>query len=230
MRKKQQLITTLESQIQDLKYELKTLVDLSEPLEEDVAIPIPAPTPIKQPEIPPKTSKTKTEKIDAILDLGLAASSRSTEEAHQQLKRCIDIAQKLTGARHLAGDSSRFRDLSADGFALDLRRLCDSLRSEQSSMILLYSQREGKALFVNDQVRGLLKWTPDKFVQNFPGVISDGKEWRAALQKAASGQRSETLLAMKTRSGEETTVRCLLGSIPTGIFKTHLIGVFYPTE
>ncbi len=222
---KQQALVALETEKQDLKYEIKTLVDLSDRLEESV----PAAPPVVQsaPKLPPKS---KIEKIDPTLDLGLVVTSRSTEEAQQQLKRCIDIAQKLTGARHLAGDSSRFRDLSSDGFALDFRRLCDSLRSEQSSMILLFSQRENKALFVNDQVRALLGWTADKFLQNFFGVMEDSlKEWRVALQKAATNQRSEAILKMKTRSGDEASVRCLLGNVPTGIFKTHIIAIFYPS-
>lgn len=229
--KRQQAIATLETEVRDLKYELKTLLALSDGDEQPVIEEQPT-RPTKIAEAPTKTaSKTRAERSETsatTLDLGFTIPSRSSEEAQQQLKRCIDIAQKLTGARHLAGDSSRFRDLSADGYALDLRRLCDSLLSEQTSMILLYSQRENKALFVNNQVRGMLGWSPEKFLQGFPGIISDGEgDWRAALQSVATNQRAEACIKIKTRAGEDYPVRCLLGSVPTGIFKTHVIIVMY---
>lgn len=225
--KKQQQVQSLEGEVKDLKYELKTLLSLTEA--EDA------------PRYSESTfqgnggcatkSKPKSEKVEAAptpLELGLSVPSRSHEEAQQQLKRCIDIAQKLTGARHLAGDSSRFRDLSADGYALDLRRLCDSLLSEQSAVILLYSQRENRMLFANNQVRGMLGWSPDKFLQSFPSIISEGEaDWRSALQKAATSQRAEAVLKIKTRSGDDCSVRCVLGSVPTGIFKSHIIIVMY---
>jgi PAS domain-containing protein len=224
--KKQQSISSLEAEIRDLKYELKTLVDISDKneasLEEEVVELITPPTPAlvqRPPDVKPAKAKVE------FLDLGLAVPSKSTEEAHQQLKRCIDIAQKLTGARHLAGDSSRFRDLSADGYALDLRRLCDSFRSEHSCMIVLYSQRENKILFVNNQVRGMLGLSPDKFLQNFPQFLAQEsvQEWKGAINKASIGHKAETTLRLK-----DHTVRCLLGAIPTGIFKTHIVGILYP--
>lgn len=228
--KKQQHIVTLEGEIQDLKYELKTLVDLSDPIDDEGSEVELAPPPLMP---MPKFAEPilRLNKTSEPLELGLAVPSRTTEEAQQQLKRCIDIAQKLTGARHLAGDSSRFRDLSADGYALDLRRLCDSLASEQSGTIVLYSQRDNKVLFVNNQVRGMLGWSPDKFLQNFANLFTDGlKEWKSATQKAAANGRHETVLAVKARSSEAYKVRCLLGAIPTGIFKTHIVGILYPLD
>ena len=157
--KKQQQIVTLEGEIRDLRYELKTLVDLSDRVIEEQETLSPPQRPV---EPSSKVVKIRPDKNDAptALELGLGLASRTLEEAQQQLKRCIDIAQKLTGARHLAGDSSRFRDLSADGYALDFRRLCDSLGSEQSCAIILYSQKENKVLFVNNQVRCLLYTSP----------------------------------------------------------------------
>lgn len=192
-----------------------------EEVPEPVIVPIVAPP--KQIEVAPKLHKPKIES----LDLGLAVPSKSSEEAQQQLKRCIDIAQKLTGARHLAGDSARFRDLSADGYALDLRRLCDSFRSEHSCMIVLYSQRENKVLFVNNQVRGMVGLSPDKFLQNFPTMLppEGATEWKGAIQKASIGHKAETTLRMK-----DNNIRCLLGAIPTGIFKTHIVGILYPEQ
>ncbi len=221
--KKQKRVEELENRIKDLKYELKTVLDVNERIERGEE------PPVSTSNKPQKAKKAAASADEPTLDLGFASPSQSLDEAQAQLKRCIDIAQKLTGARHLAGDSSTFRDLSAAGYALDLRRLCDSLRSEQSSMIVLYSQRENKLLFVNNQVRGLLGWSPEKFVQHYHNLIVQGeREWRAALGRLSSQDRSTLSFTLKARTGEERPVRCLLGTIPTGIFKSHVVGVFFP--
>ncbi len=229
--KKQKQITSLESKANDLKYELKTLLDLTDRIDTDIDDNSRSPkqTPITPTTLlPKKNGKASTTEHPSLPGLLSDARPQSPVDAMQQLKRCIDIAQKLTGARHLAGDSSRFRDLSADGYTLDLRRLCDSLRSETSGMILLYSQKEDRLLFVNNQVRDVLGWSPDKFVQNFPALSVDAlTEWKRALIRLSANPQVDFPLTLKTRNGDERTVHCHLGSIPTGIFKTHIVGVMY---
>ncbi len=230
--KKQKLIVSLEAKANDLKYELKTLLDLTDRIDTDFDEPMVQEhtRPIKTAPLPAPKRATKTGVADHPSLPGLLNEPRpqGPVDAAQQLKRCIDIAQKLTGARHLAGDSSRFRDLSVDGYALDLRRLCDSLRSETSGMILLYSQKEDRLLFANNQVRDVLGWSPEKFVQHFPALSVDGlTEWKRGLVRLSAVPQIEFPLTLKTRGGEEKTVHCYLGTIPTGIFKTHIVGVIY---
>lgn len=215
LEKKQKQITSLENTARDLKYELKTLIDLTDRIhaikeeEETFAEPLPQ----LEPAPPPPRLSTPS-------------SSPQPLDALHQLKRYIDIAQKLTGARHLSGHSPRFQDMSVEGYALDLRRLCDSLRSETKSMILLYSQRENKLLFVNNQVKELLGWTPEKFVQDFSHLIVEGKEeWNLATRKLSPASPNEVTIALKSRTGDSRRLRCHLGIIPTGIFKTHIVGV-----
>ena len=230
--KKSQQIEELDARVKDLNYELKTVLNCanSEVAETDPKEPVKSTTESR----PTTRNKVKAEKAEAPdphLDLGLAAPNQTRSEAQSQLKRCVDIAQKLTGARHLAGDSSRFRDLSSDGYALDLRRLCDSLRSEQSSMILLYSQREQRLLFTNNQVRGMLGWSPEKFVQNFNSLIIRGqRDLQNTLKKTGSKGQGEVSVVMRSRAGEERCLHCLLEVIPTGLFKGHILGVLYPVS
>lgn len=231
--KKQKLISSLESKANDLKYELKTLLDLTDRIEIDLDEPSLAQESSKPAKslgapAPKRNGKALVTEHPSLPGLLADPRPQTPVDAIQQLKRCIDIAQKLTGARHLAGDSSRFRDLSVDGYALDLRRLCDSLRSETSGMILLYSQKEDRLLFVNNQVRDVLGWSPEKFVQNFPALSVDGlTEWKRGLLRLSGTPQVGFPLTLKTRNGEEKTVHCQLGSIPTGIFKTHIVGVMY---
>lgn len=216
--KRQKQIVTLENTARDLKYELKTLIDLTDrihPIDEEPSEDRePAPIPPND-DHPPAWSMPRGESMGF-----------STVDTTTQLKRCINIAQKLTGARHLTGHTPRFQDMSVDGYALDLRRLCDSLRSENGSLILLYSQKEDKLLFVNDRVRDFLGWAPEKFLQDFPNLLVEGKaEWLAALRKAVGTPQAEVDVTMKTRAGESRHLRCQIGLIPTGIFKTHVVAV-----
>lgn len=208
--KKEQRLALLQEEIRDLKYELKTVVEISEKTQATF-VQDPPSSPVKTYPVAEPPSQNRS-------------SLNPHEEAYQQLKRCIDIAQKLTGARHLAGDSSRFRNLSGDGYALDLRRFCDSFRNEQSSVIILYSPTEGKTLFVNNLVKSMLGIPPDKFLQNFPHLLltANRQKWNFLVKEALNNYKVEDTLRVR-----EHTIQCIMGAIPTGIFKDHIIAIFY---
>jgi uncharacterized protein YoxC len=150
------------------------------------------------------------------------------DDAKMQLKRCIDIAQKITGSQHFATHKSRFGDLALDNYALDLRRLCDNLRSENSSTVFVYSPKDKKLLFINNQVRDFLGWTPDKFVQDFDHIVQEGMfEWNNSILQLSSFNQSQTRFVMRAKSGKDVLVHCQLGLIPTGVFRSNVIGVLY---
>ena len=231
MDKKQSQIVKLESSVRDLTYEVKTLLQLSdidhtanEPV--SAAVPTPPQTAqepfIPKPPYPYEGSKPGNEQLSM-----KERQLHSHQEASMQLKRCIDIAQKLTGASHF-GVSSRFRDLSIDSYALEQRRLFDSLHSENSSLVLVYSQKDDKLLFVNNHTKNLLGWSPEKFIQDFPDLIQTSMgDWKRALTSLTSNPQAQVRLLVKTRSGTDQPIQCHLGVIPTGIFKTHVIGVLF---
>lgn len=216
--KKQSLISQLENKVSDLTYEIKTLLHLAESM----------PTISRNPQSEqlmlyetPATYSVETTESEP------QQSINSPSDASIQLKRCLDIAQKMTGSSHFGG-SSRFRDISVDNFALDLRRLCDSLRSENSSTILLYSPKEEALLFANNQIKHLSGWSPEKFVQNFSEIVQDGmEEWKQGIAKLSAKSESKIRLVIKTRTGQDILVQCHLGMIPTGIFRHNIIGILY---
>jgi hypothetical protein len=153
---------------------------------------------------------------------------RTDEEASQQLKRCLDIAQKFTVSNRFNSQINTFLDSPSDSFALDLRRLCDSLRSEKNSTVMLYSPKENKLLFVNNQVRALTGWSPEKFVQSFQTILYDDSTWKQGISSLSMRSEAQVKLSFKAKTGQDVTANAHLGMIPTGIFKHHTIAIVYP--
>lgn len=227
LQEKEKWIADLESQVQDRTYELQTLLKLSEihpskkevlagREEETLSFPFSG-TPFRS-SLPsfPSHEETENEKIH-------------TAEGVSHLKRCIAIAQKMTGANHFSNGSSLFRDLPVNSYALDLRRLCDSLGSENLAAVALYSKKEGKLLFANPEIKNLLGWSPEKFLQDFSEIVQEGyTDWKNKIYSLVEFEEAKVRLLVKTKSGENLLLNCHLGIIPTGIFRNHAIAVFYP--
>ncbi len=210
--RKTQQMTQLENKVRDLNYELKTILHLTEktiPIDE-----IPASKPFL---------KMKQKELQPLVDTVV----QSEEEAETQLKRCLEIAQSMTGASHY-GNTSRFREFSAGHFALDQRRLFDRFRTEENSTIFVYSQTDNKMLFVNDRVKLLLGVTTERFVQGFGEIAAPGlQSWHEALQQLTFRNEVHLHLPLKTRFGEEVVLECLLGIVPTGLFRNQVIGILF---
>ncbi len=237
IQRKQQMVSDLEAEVKDLRYEIKTLVEVNqyveplppvtliEPIPKEAEFPIPRQysIPVQHTLQSPLPSVPFSVKNDIRLSKG--------QDASLELKRCIDIAQKITGGSHFASPTSRFQELSADNHALELRRLFDNFRGESSFPILLYSLKENKLLFVNNEIKDLLGFGPDKFIYDFPHILRDGMaDWRMALSRAAEKQETKVQLFFRTKSGEDRAVFCHLSAIPTGIFRSHVVGILYPVS
>jgi hypothetical protein len=226
LEERQNCITELDSKVRDLHYEIKTLLKLNiDNLDKDNKKPVQndflkLSTPVPQPPYSfPKEQKPM---------MSSQVSSSEAKEVILQLNRCVDIAQGLTGTNLLGGGTSLFRDYSIDSYVLDLRRLLEILRNESPNVILLYSRRENKLLFVNDEIKELLGWGAEKFLQNFSNIIQSGHEkWTRAV-RSSSEIEFEFCLKMKSKAGEILPINCCLRSIPSGIFKEHVIAIMYP--
>jgi hypothetical protein len=225
-------ISQFESKIRDLSYEIKTLLQLneSEIKEADKSSKIERFSQsegflVKEPRH--QYHYHADEENSPVVEMKV----HDADEAMLMLKRCIDIAQKLAGANYHSSEGGRFREMSPQNYAIDLRRLFDSLRSENASMVLVYSQKEDRLLFVNNQSRSVLGWSSEKFIQDFQSIIQKGTvEWKHALIQAASHYEAQAKILMKTKTGNDIPVHCLLGMIPIGLFKGYIIGVLYPAK
>lgn len=215
----------LESKINDLNYEIKTLLRLNESVE---------------------TRKTRKEE-NSFHDTGISerrendphvqyGSDNKHEtvadvEPHQLLKKCINTAQKLTGANYYGNEASRYREFSTSYFAIDQKRLFESLKRETGAILVVYSQKEQRLLFANDTTSTLLGWSPDQFVTDFAKIVKQGiSEWKKTLQSISIAKEAEIRLLMKTNTDVELLFNCHLGVIPSGLFKGFVIGSLAPLK
>lgn len=222
--KRQQQIVQLETKVGDLTYEIKTLLKLAET---HSAVLNPKPTEEYQPAPLSTISPHPQFNFSEVSSLPFDRQIKSAEEASIQLKRSLDTAQKITGSYHFNSHRSSLSEFPADGFALDLRRLCDSLRSENNCTILLYSPKENQVLFISNQIKTLLGWSPDKFIQNFSDILIDTSTWRQAIGSLSVKSEAEAKLSFRARSGQDFVLSAYMGLIPTGIFKHHLIAILF---
>jgi len=206
--RKQKQIGEFESKVHDLKYELNVLLQLAD---------------LNHSSDKPAPSSLPEEETTLIYDCHIHTSN----EAAQELKKCINIAQKMTSANYFNGNT-RLRSMSVDGFALDLRRLFDALQSENAGVVFVYSRKEGRILFVNQQIRSLIGWAPEKFVKQFSDLIGESTDtWSDGVKQLA--QKGESAFAMKVQmqNSDIKEFRCHLGTIPTGLFRNYAIGILY---
>ncbi|MBA3604345.1 MAG: hypothetical protein H0W50_12090 [Parachlamydiaceae bacterium] len=224
---KQQQIQQLDDKVRDLTYEIKTLLHLAEKTQvNDQRNYSPSETSIKNSQF-----EKMTETSASSLQIPIGPKGSKESQASLQLKHCIDIAQKMTGANHYSSRSGKRAELSMEHYALDLRCLIDSLRNENSCAVLIYSQKENKFIFGNNQVKPLLGWNAEKFIQNFPSIIEDSVDvWNATLAQLAYKNECQAELSMKSKNGTLIPVKCYLGVIATGIFRSNILGLLYHAE
>lgn len=213
---RQQMVSQLDGKVRDLNYELKTILKIAEkPFE-----------PSYPAQVMPQVTRVQLP-IHSHDEETALGHVQNFEEALVQLKRCLDMSQRMTGASHF-GQQSRFKDLPLENYALDLRRLFDRLQNDCSGTVLVYSTKENKLLFVSDQVKHLVGLYPEKFIQSFQeSLIENNEEWNRAINQLSFKNDSKAMLTLKTRAAQEILIHCAMGIIPTGIFRHYLIGVLY---
>ena len=234
MEKRQEQIHQLDTKIHDLSYEIKTLLYLHEE----------SPSYFKDPSfetkkvsVSPARHSNKQESVVDMHEKGILITEifssesqiRTSKEASLLLKKCMQIAEKLAGASY-GNESTRYRDFSSSYYAIDQRRLFDSLRNETAAVIAVCSPKDQKILFVNNQVKPLLGWSPETFISDFQMIMEEGlQEWNKALSSLANNSDSQTRLLAKSKEGKELLLNCHFGSVPTGLFRNYIIVILYPT-
>jgi DNA-binding protein H-NS len=229
--KRQEQIYQLDTKIHDLSYEIKTLLHLNE--EEHSALKNPSPpdhlmskTKSTEETQQPASPEIAPPKID---NKSFDNPVKSSVEASALLRKCMNMAQKLTAANYHTSESSRYREFSSSFYTIDQRRLFDNLRSEASALIIVYSQKENQLLFVNHFAKSLLGWSPEKFIADFTSIMQESlSDWKKALSLLATNSESQARLIAKTKQGQEIILSCQLGVIPTGIFRHYVLGILYP--
>lgn len=209
---KQQQTQHLENQIHDLRYEIKTLLNLTE-----IDYSQKPSLLQEQPLLPFAANKESFE------DLTVSNS----QDAKALLKQCLSIAQKITGSNQFKS-SSKLKMLPLEHTTLDLRLLFDAFRTENSALITIFSPKDNKLMFANNQTKPFFGYHPEKFVQEFFTLNKECKsDWDAAIQQLPAKSEATISLTIRSKSGELLPATCHLGIIPTGIFRDLGICVMY---
>jgi len=223
LQSKQQVTMQLESKVRDLSYEIKTILQIAEGPQEKSSDKQFNPS-TREPSLNHTVKESSSEERES------SGQIQTFEEALMLLKRCLDSAQRIPGASHFV-KSKRFKDLPLENYALDLRRLFDHFQNEVEGILFLFSHKEEKMLFVTEQIDKLLGINAEKFLQTFQELIHDGKEeWNSAINQLSFKNESKVIIPMKSRTGQEIQATCVLGMIPTGIFRNHILGVLFSEE
>lgn len=214
---REQTIVDLENKVRDLtfqlcdqKYELQTLLKLSE-------------LPIQ--EFPPHLSTSISEAIKPNEEC-----IRTPGEALLLLKRCLDAARKITAPSYYTALHAPFGHVAPTSHPLDLRRLCDSLRAERGAGILLYSLQEEKVLFATPIIESITGWSADQWTHDAHRLLGHSlPEWSSATHRLVT--QGEMLLNLVLINSDVPEGHChaYLGTIPSGLFRHYVIAVFFPS-
>jgi hypothetical protein len=231
MEKRQDQIFQLDTKVHDLSYEIKTLLYLHE---SEIL-------PQKKNQGGSFREKSAGSSGDLLPDISHSSSVETMEpvysdnmirtpaEGNDLLKKCVAMAQKFTGANYYSNEASRYREFSSSNYAIDQRRLYDGLRNEKEALILIYSQKDHKLVFTNQQSKTLLGWSPDQFISNFSQIIHEGlSDWRRGLNHLNTALECQIRLLARNKNGQEILLNCHLGFVTSGLFRNHVIGVLYP--
>lgn len=143
----------------------------------------------------------------------------------EKLQHYIDLAREMTQSNPFTKPRKGYR-FPLGTLVIDQRRLFDRLQNEESEVILVYSMDEQRLIFVNDHIKDLLGWNPDKFIKDFPFLVQKGlHQWHEAIDELKEGDQSEVRLLMKTFQGQNILTHCYLKIVPQGAFEKHILGI-----
>lgn len=206
MESRQEQIHHLDSRVHELSEEIKAFLQPS-PVEEVSA------------------TSSVVDPLRIHWDLG-ASHHRTTLSqpvaATLLLTKCLQAAEKLTGAHYAQGSP-----FSPTYYAIEQRQLFDQLNEERGALIFLYSPQQEKLLFANQEIKELFGWPSEKCASPFLSLVQGGEGWQTALHSLDALPQVETRLLARTKQGEECLLYCHLGKISAGLFRHAIIGVLH---
>ena len=198
-------ISFLESRINDLSYELKTILELK-----DVE------NSINRTQWKPLKNIPSSETLNY-----------STYNAKQELKKCINIAEDIKGANYLNNKNTNSVAMQFSNSIYDIRSLNEYYRNI-NTCIVIYSPKEDKLLFANRHVSELTGWPTERFLNDFYKLIQTNiTDWRECIQSIKQNHYESIRLNIKSKTGKSSIIDCHLGLISKGAFENNIVGVLY---
>ncbi len=209
--KKQHSIGKLEGRVNDLMYEIRSLLRLE--------------TAANHHEKSSGLDLRDQARIDAFLTP--TQTPQTPYDFSVQLNKYIEKVETLAGVEHNSfGKSSRFSDLSLENYEFAKRHLFESFDDETLGIIFIFSPQERRFLFVNPAVKSITGWSSEKFMKEFPSLVARGyPEWEGAVAKMRTLKETALKLALINKNGQAKIFECYMGLIVKGPFSHHIIGI-----
>lgn len=215
--KKQRTIVKLEGKVHDLMYEIRSLLQLEEPLQS------------KSP--PAEVPEKREELAEYYLPHAKVSESATSYDLSLLLRKYVETAENFKGLGFKDGKAPRFLDLSSSHSAIDLRCLFDSFRDETHGILFVFSLSEGKLLFVNQHAKTLLGWSQEKVMKEFESIVVSGyHEFVGALTLLETQKECTSALKLRCKDGVELPLQCFMGLITVGPFAHHVVGLLSPVK
>lgn len=216
---KQERVAQLENKVRDLSFEIRTLLQVDEMEGRE------------PPSVETGPAQREVDQWVETLPLSSDQGVRSQYDALILLRRCLQVAQGLTGAGHFSGGAGRFRELSLTNATIDLRRLFDRLRSETGGVVIAFSRAENRLLFANPATRTLFGWSSERFTKDFSLLIQGGRsEWETAVQTLQPQEEVAVRLVIRDKAGRDLLVQCCMAMVDRGPFRGSILAVLYRTD
>jgi hypothetical protein len=212
LKKKQSYIEQLEEKVKELRYEIRSLLQIGESTSSSL-------------------SSMEISDPKEMTAYYLGKGNQNYFDIESQLDHYVEVAESFTGAEHLGyltGTGPRFLD-GTQSYTIDLRRLFDCYREETGIVLIVLSLIEKKILFTNPYVKSVLGWGSERFSQEFPQLLSveGNKLWDEALKTVIEKGGVKTAFNLSHKDGRELSMTCGIKKIGKGPFQNQAVGVLF---
>lgn len=198
----QKMIQQLESQIFDLRYEIKTLLQLTEV---DYT--------------PLFTSEALASHPEEELLLG------TKNEGKKILRRWISKLRKLP-----SNYRSLTLHQMADPFTFDLRHLKEMF-SQTDQLIVAYSRKDKKVLMASEATESLTGLDSETFCRDFFERMGEEKEsWTKEAEAIKAEGEVSFPMQFKSLDNKSAAFICTLGVVPSGPYRSLVLALFLPAS
>lgn len=206
IREKEKKILSLDAEINDLQYEIKTLIDFNQNDVKNI-----------------QEELLREESLEEVPLEEKPLQNMRDEDAEQLLRQHIEEIEKIPTLPEWESPYLQYRKWHMHS----LSALFPFLEKETSACLFAYSIPEQKALYANSEAYNLTGITSEEFIHRFHFFVpQQSVEWREAMSLLCQ-EKIAPLNLIITNPHKSLSLKSLLSAIPSGPFKGTILGIAY---